>query len=84
MCYDLLGLTPTLRPKFVKRYAEFFADGVAAAKAFCEEVRNGSFPAEEHGFGLVRADKTATRHDTNGQTDSNPLDLNRLGYGPQA
>ncbi len=59
VCYDLLGLTPTLRPKFVKRYAEMFSDGVEAARRFAEEVRTGAFPSEEHAFGTVRRDATA-------------------------
>jgi 3-methyl-2-oxobutanoate hydroxymethyltransferase len=54
VCYDLLGLTPNLRPKFVKRYAEFFAEGKAAAAAYCDEVKSGAFPAEEHSFGNVQ------------------------------
>jgi 3-methyl-2-oxobutanoate hydroxymethyltransferase len=54
VCYDLLGLTPDLKPKFVKRYAEFFEDGVAAARRYREEVRSGVFPSEEHGFGNVK------------------------------
>ncbi len=60
VCYDLLGLTPDLRPKFVKRYADFFEDGVKAAKRYKEEVRTGIFPSEEHSFGNVRkAEKPA-------------------------
>ncbi len=54
VCYDLLGLTPNLRPKFVKRYAELYATGKAAARAYCEEVRKGSFPSQEHSFGNVQ------------------------------
>lgn len=71
--YDLLGLTADLRPKFVKRYAEFFADGVAAMARYRDEVRAGAFPAPEHGFGEV----------------SKPVVLRAVGnegprgYGPQ-
>jgi 3-methyl-2-oxobutanoate hydroxymethyltransferase len=50
VCYDLLGL----KPRFVKRYAEFFEDGVAAARRYCDEVRTGVFPSEEFGFGNVK------------------------------
>ena len=57
--YDLLGLTPNLRPKFVKRYAEMFEDGVAAAKRYAEEVRAGAFPDAEHAFGTVQASAAA-------------------------
>lgn len=59
VCYDLLGLTPNLRPKFVKRYAEMFEEGVEAARRFAEEVRAGAFPSEEHAFGVVRRDAAA-------------------------
>ncbi|MEM1413827.1 MAG: 3-methyl-2-oxobutanoate hydroxymethyltransferase [Myxococcota bacterium] len=54
VCYDLLGLTPDLRPKFVKRYAELFDAGRDAAAAYCAEVRSGAFPGPEHGFGAVK------------------------------
>ncbi|HEY6879089.1 MAG TPA: 3-methyl-2-oxobutanoate hydroxymethyltransferase [Polyangiales bacterium] len=54
VCYDLLGLTPNLRPKFVKRYAELFRDGKQAVESYCAEVKAGTFPAEEHTFGNVQ------------------------------
>ena len=58
VCYDLLGLTPDLKPKFVKRYAEFFDEGVAAARRYGDEVRAGTFPSDEHGFGNVKKTET--------------------------
>jgi 3-methyl-2-oxobutanoate hydroxymethyltransferase len=54
VCYDLLGLTPTLRPKFVKRYASMFDEGKQAIANYCSEVKQAIFPAEEHSFGNVR------------------------------
>lgn len=54
VCYDLLGLTPDLKPKFVKRYAEFFDEGVAAAARYRDEVRAGTFPSAEYSFGNVK------------------------------
>ncbi|MEM7156490.1 MAG: 3-methyl-2-oxobutanoate hydroxymethyltransferase [Myxococcota bacterium] len=51
VCYDLLGLTPDLRPKFVKRYDELFDRSVAAVKRYGDEVRGRQFPGEEHTFG---------------------------------
>ena len=51
VCFDLLGLTPDLKPKFVKRYDDLFDRGVAAARAFCDEVRARRFPGPEHTFG---------------------------------
>jgi 3-methyl-2-oxobutanoate hydroxymethyltransferase len=50
VCYDLLGLTANLRPKFVKRYEQLFDRSVAAAREFCGEVRARRFPAPEHTF----------------------------------
>jgi len=50
VCYDLLGMNPDFRPKFVKAYAQLHEQITAAVGAFCVEVRAGSFPAEEHSF----------------------------------
>jgi 3-methyl-2-oxobutanoate hydroxymethyltransferase len=72
VCYDLLGLTPELRPKFVKRYAEFYEEGRAAAQRYCEEVKAGVFPSEAHAFGTVQRDEEAPL----------PSDAPAPGYGP--
>ena len=56
--YDLLGLTPNLRPKFVKRYAELFEDGARATRAYVDEVKRSLFPTEEHSFGARVAPAT--------------------------
>jgi 3-methyl-2-oxobutanoate hydroxymethyltransferase len=71
VCYDLLGLTPDLRPKFVKRFAELFDAGKAAGAAYVEEVKAGTFPGPEHSFGLGKA--------ASGPKASTPGG----GYGPQ-
>ncbi len=85
VCYDLLGLTPDLRPRFVKRYAEFFEDGVRAASAFREEVRSGAFPTEAHGFGDVKREARRTETEM-ARRDERPADLadrnQPRGYGP--
>jgi len=78
VCYDLLGLTPDLRPKFVKRYAEFFEDGVAAARQYCDEVRAGAFPSEEYGFGNVK--KRETEAPASGLSLVHDV---RAAYGPK-
>jgi 3-methyl-2-oxobutanoate hydroxymethyltransferase len=51
--YDLLGLTPELKPKFVKRYAELFAEGREAMRRYADEVKSGAFPGAEHSFGVA-------------------------------
>ncbi len=50
VCYDLLGLNPHFKPKFVKRYADGHATVSQAAQTFFTEVRAGSFPDEDHSF----------------------------------
>jgi len=72
--YDLLGLTPTLRPKFVKRYAELFDEAKRAVEAYIDEVSAGSFPSEEYTFGEVREDAEAATKDEPPKSG---------GYGPQ-
>ena len=48
--HDLLGLYDGFRPKFVKRYAELGEAARSAIRAYCEEVRGGTFPGPEHEF----------------------------------
>lgn len=72
VCYDLLGLTPNLRPKFVKRYAEFYSAGRDAARTYCDAVRAGTFPTEEHAFGNVERREEPARTTVSAPT----------GYGP--
>ena len=66
--YDLLGLNDTMKPRFVKRFQEFFRLGTEATRAYVDEVRGGVFPGPEHSFGLPVeprnpvADALAPRH----------------------
>jgi 3-methyl-2-oxobutanoate hydroxymethyltransferase len=48
--HDMLGLFDELRPRFVKQYAEIGREISRAAEAYCREVREGTFPGEEHSF----------------------------------
>lgn len=47
---DMLGLFPDLQPRFVKRYADLGALIQQAVQQYCQEVREGEFPAPEHTF----------------------------------
>jgi len=49
--HDLLGLYDGRAMRFVKRYAELGETTVAALASFAGEVRAGTFPGPEHGFG---------------------------------
>jgi 3-methyl-2-oxobutanoate hydroxymethyltransferase len=47
---DMLGLFTDFRPRFVKQFANLGQDVVRAVENYCREVRDGTFPAAEHGF----------------------------------
>lgn len=48
--HDILGLCEKYSPRFVKRYAELAPLIVNAAERYVKEVRDGSFPTDEHSF----------------------------------
>ncbi len=54
VCYDLLGMFEALKPKFVRRYDAWYERGVAAVRAFCDDVRSRRFPGPEHTFGVPK------------------------------
>lgn len=47
---DLLGMPSNYVPRFVKQYADLKTTIGEAAKSYCTEVREGTFPAKEHSF----------------------------------
>jgi 3-methyl-2-oxobutanoate hydroxymethyltransferase len=53
VCYDLLGLSAERVPRFVKMFDSFYERGVAAMRAYADEVRSGAFPTAAHSFGVA-------------------------------
>ncbi len=47
---DIIGLNPTFRPKFVKRYANVHDIISKAVKQYSDEVKEGKFPTEEYRY----------------------------------
>lgn len=47
---DMAGLTPGRGPKFLKRYADLRGTLLDAARTYADEVRDGVYPAPEHGY----------------------------------
>ncbi len=45
---DLLGWNPDFQPRHSRRYADLHGTTLDAARRFAEDVRSGSFPAEEN------------------------------------
>ena len=48
--HDLLGLFDRFTPKFVKKYADLYAEMTRAFAEYKVDVLNKAFPTEEHGF----------------------------------
>src|SRR4051812_21131007 len=48
--YDLLGMNPDFSPKFVKKYLDLGVLIRDAVSRYNDEVKHGTFPAEEHSF----------------------------------
>ncbi|MBO8162967.1 MAG: 3-methyl-2-oxobutanoate hydroxymethyltransferase [Brevibacillus sp.] len=48
--HDVLSYASTIKPKFVKRYADVGSVISQAVSAYIDDVRTGRFPAKEHSF----------------------------------
>lgn len=48
--YDLLGMNPGFKPKFLKQYAQLHEVIGEALGAYRSEVQAGTFPGPEHGY----------------------------------
>lgn len=57
--HDLLGLYPRRPPRFVRQYATLGEIARQGLAAYCAEVRQGRFPAPEHGFAMDEAELAA-------------------------
>jgi 3-methyl-2-oxobutanoate hydroxymethyltransferase len=47
---DVLGISSGYVPRFVKAYAHVGDEVRRAVTSFRDEVRDGSFPAKQHGY----------------------------------
>jgi len=50
VCNDMLGINGDYVPSFVKAYADLGNTIEAAARQWCEEVREVEFPDADHSF----------------------------------
>ena len=48
--YDLLGAFDTFKPKFAKCYANLAEIATKAFEDYCDDVRSGRFPDDEHNY----------------------------------
>jgi 3-methyl-2-oxobutanoate hydroxymethyltransferase len=54
---DLIGQFQAFTPKFVKKYCNVAEMVTGAMKAYCDDVRAGSFPAEEHCYRMLEGEE---------------------------
>lgn len=57
--HDLLGLSGSKLPRFVKQYADLGELTKEAVRSYALEVRQGLFPGQEHGYELTAVKKRA-------------------------
>jgi 3-methyl-2-oxobutanoate hydroxymethyltransferase len=57
--HDMLGFHEGQAPRFVKRYAELGREITAALARYANEVRNGTFPEEQHTYSIPEEELTA-------------------------
>jgi len=56
LCYDLLGVFTDFKPKFTKRFAKLTEVAVAGISEYVQEVKAGSFPDDDHTYGVDEAE----------------------------
>ena len=56
LAYDLLGVFTDFKPKFTKRYANLTENAVDGLRRYVEEVKDGSFPDEDHTYAVDDAE----------------------------
>ena len=55
--HDMLGLNEGFSARFLKRYAELGKAAREAVKRYAGEVREGAYPAAEHGYESARPER---------------------------
>jgi 3-methyl-2-oxobutanoate hydroxymethyltransferase len=71
--HDLLGLTEGHLPRFVKRYANLSREIRDALESYAEEVRNGTFPEDEHTYEMPEEELEGFRNSRSPRTTSPKL-----------
>jgi len=73
--HDLLGLTEGHLPRFVKRYANLSREIRDALEAYAADVREGTFPGDEHAYTMDAEELVAftERDQVRSRTSSSPL-----------
>jgi 3-methyl-2-oxobutanoate hydroxymethyltransferase len=54
---DLIGQFQAFTPKFVKKYCNVADVVTKALSDYCKDVRDGSFPGEEHCYRMIEGEE---------------------------
>ncbi len=54
---DMIGQFQAFTPKFVKKFSSVAQVITDAMRNYCEEIRNGTFPAEEHCYRMIEGEE---------------------------
>ncbi len=54
---DMIGQFQAFSPKFVKKYAQVAETVVKAMREYCDDVRQGRFPADEHCYRMIEGEE---------------------------
>jgi 3-methyl-2-oxobutanoate hydroxymethyltransferase len=54
---DMIGQFEAFTPKFVKKYADLSGTVTNALQKYCEDVRSGGFPADEHCYKMLAGEQ---------------------------
>ncbi len=54
---DMIGQFQAFTPKFVKKFSNVAQVITDAMRNYCEEIRNGTFPAEEHCYRMIEGEE---------------------------
>ena len=54
---DLIGQFQAFTPKFVKKYCDVAGMVTNAMRSYCDDVRKGAFPAEEHCYHMLEGEE---------------------------
>jgi len=53
---DMIGQFQAFTPKFVKKYCNVADTITKAMKTYCEEIRAGKFPSDDHCYGMIKGE----------------------------
>lgn len=67
---DLIGQFQAFTPKFVKKYCDVAGIVTDAMRQYCDDVRNGRFPEDQHGYRMIEGEyeKFVYQSETSGRS----------------